>query len=265
MRKVKSNKYNSFITIICVVFFAATLAYCTTPITKIFEAKNYSNNKGEQIPYRFLKPKQIKHGEKYPLVLFLHGAGERGNDNKIQLVNGVQLFARPEMMNKYPCFIIVPQCPKDLKWVNTDWKLDKHIMQDTLSFPLRLVTELLRETIKKFPIDTTRIYLTGVSMGGFGVWDLLERFPNEFAAAAPVCGGADETKATLIKDVPVWAFHGGKDHVVKTIRSRNIIEALKNAGGNPMYTEYPDLGHNAWDSAYKDSKIPDWMFKQHLK
>ena len=240
----------------------AIFAFCRS-LTDIFEAKTYTDKKGESIPYRYLKPQKPEKGKRYPLVLFLHGAGERGDDNISQINNGVKLFASPEALEKYPCFMIVPQCPKGLRWVETDWRLDSHIMPDTISTSLRLALEIMQEIIKNNPVDTNRIYVTGVSMGGFGTWDLLQRYPDKFAAAAPVCGGADETKAGRLINIPIWAFHGGNDKLVKTIRSEHIIEAIRKAGGTPMYTEYPGLGHNAWDSAYHDTRILEWMFARH--
>jgi predicted peptidase len=253
-----------FIITLLLVLPLAGFIFCSTPISQYFEKRIFVDPKGGKLPYRFLQPLKMEKGRKYPLVLFLHGAGERGNDDSIQLRNGVQLFVKPEVREQFPCYMLVPQCPSDLKWVDTDWHLDKHLMPDTLSFPLRLVVALLNKTIREYPIDTTRIYLTGISMGGFGVWDLLQRFPNKFAAAAPVCGGADETKAELLKNIPIWDFQGGNDKLVKTIRSRNIIAAIRAAGGHPIYTEYAGMGHHCWDSAYGDLKIPKWMFAQHL-
>jgi predicted esterase len=236
-----------------------SLAFCTSK-TDVFQKHTYINRKGERLPYRLLTPQKTGKGKKYPLVIFFHGAGERGNDNESQLVNGVQLFSNPQNRKNFPCYMLVPQCPKGARWVETDWHLDSHIMPDTSSFPMRMCLALMDSIVKNNPIDTCRFYVTGVSMGGFATWDLIQRFPNKFAAAAPICGGADETKASLIKDVPVWAMHGGQDKVVKTIRSRHIIEALKAVGGRPNYTEFPALGHNAWDSAYHDDRVIKWMF-----
>ena len=125
------------------------------------------------------------------------------------------------------------------------------------------MTLLLIETLlKEQPIDPKRIYITGLSMGGYGTWDLMVRRPELFAAAAPVCGGADEATAEKIKHIPVWAFHGAKDTAVKPQRSRNMIEALKKAGASPKYTEYADVGHDSWNPAYKDPEFYKWLFAQ---
>jgi predicted peptidase len=116
--------------------------------------------------------------------------------------------------------------------------------------------------MQKLPIDPMRVYITGLSMGGFGAFDLLARRPDLFAASAPVCGGADEKTADKIKHIPIWAFHGAKDTAVKPARSRNMIGALEKAGGKPKYTEYPDVGHNSWDNAYRDPEFSKWFFAQ---
>jgi len=116
---------------------------------------------------------------------------------------------------------------------------------------------------KEFPIDDKRIYITGLSMGGYGTWDLIARHPKIFAAAIPVCGGADESTAPTIKDLPIWCFHGAADPTVPPQRSQNMIAALKAAGGQPKYTEYPGVGHNSWDKAYAEPDLPTWLFAQH--
>jgi predicted peptidase len=251
--------------ILVIMLLVGCAAFLPKNRLDFFEYKVFENAKHESLNYRLLSPQHPEKGKKYPLVLFFHGAGERGTDNKSQLNIGPLLFAKNGNLEKYPCYMIVPQCPPDKKWVDTDWKLEKHLMPDTPATHMRLTMELLEQFISENPVDTNRIYVTGVSMGGFGTWDILMREPTRFAAAAPVCGGADDTKAALIKDIPVWVFHGGNDRLVKTIRSRNIVKALKTAGGHPVYTEYPGLGHNAWDSAYHDSRILEWMFKQSKK
>ena len=126
----------------------------------------------------------------------------------------------------------------------------------------RLTLELLDALPKEFSIDRKRIYVSGLSMGGYGTWDILARRPEHFAAAAPVCGGADEATAAKIAKIPVWAFHGAKDTVVKPSRSQNMIAALKKAGGTPKYTEYPDEGHGSWCPAYRNPELFKWLFAQ---
>ncbi|HOT89591.1 MAG TPA: prolyl oligopeptidase family serine peptidase, partial [Bacteroidales bacterium] len=129
---------------------------------------------------------------------------------------------------------------------------------------LNYYIKLIDSLNKNLNIGPKRIYITGISMGGFGTWDAISRWPKKFAAAVPVCGGADTSKADIIKDIPIWAFHGEKDQVVLTSRSRNMIQALKKAGGNPKYTEYPELGHNIWGNVYTNQELFIWLFSQTL-
>jgi predicted peptidase len=225
----------------------------------------YQDAAGHKLPYRLLKPLAVEDGKKYPLVIFLHGAGERGTDNEKQLVHGVPQFATKANREKYPCFLIAPQCPEGKRWVEVDWSAERHTQPKEPGEPGRLTLELTDKAIKELPIDPKRVYITGLSMGGFGTWDLLARRPDLFAAAVIVCGGADEAAAPRIKDIPQWAFHGAKDPAVKPERSRHMIAALKKAGGTPQYTEYPDVGHNAWDPAYRDPKVYEWLFGQQKK
>ena len=226
------------------------------PLDKVI----FKDSAGKTLPYRFMKPEGCDAARKYPLVVFLHGAGERGTDNEKQLVHGVRPFV--ENRDKYPCFLIAPQCPDGQKWVEVDWSADTHTQPKEPGEVGRLTLGLIETAIKELPVDSKRVYLTGLSMGGYGAWDLAARRPNLFAAIAPVCGGADEATAPKIKDLPVWAFHGAKDTVVKPARSRNMIAALEKAGGKPKYTEYPDVAHNSWDPAYKDPEFYRWLFAQ---
>jgi predicted peptidase len=214
------------------------------------------------LPYRLLQPDDYDPKKVYPLVVFLHGAGERGEDNEAQLRHGVTEFASPQNRKRYPCFVAAPQCPAGQKWADVDWGAPSHRMTPEPAGPTRLVLELIDQLQKSYPIDPRRIYLTGLSMGGFGTWDLLVRRPDLFAAAVPVCGGGDETQAAKIAHVPVWAFHGTLDDTVEVERSRNMIAALEKAGGRPRYTEYPDEGHFSWVPAYRAPEMMRWLFAQ---
>lgn len=247
--------------IISLFVFAATGLAQGKP-TDILQKKVYVGTKDVKLPYRWLEPLEAKSGEKYPLVIFLHGAGERGDDNQKQLVHGVGDFLKPERRKQNPCFLIAPQCPAGKKWVEVDWSAASHTMPATPSEPMGLLIELLPKLLKDFPIDPKRVYVTGLSMGGYGTWDLVARHPEWFAAAAPICGGADEATADKIKDLPIWVFHGEVDTVVKPERSRNMVEALKKAGGKPQYTEYPKVSHNSWSATYANQKFHDWLFQQ---
>jgi predicted peptidase len=230
--------------------------------TDLLEKKTFTDAKGGKLPYRLMKPEGYDARKKYPLVVFLHGAGERGDDNEQQLLHGVAEFARAENREKYPCFLVAPQCPKDQKWADVDWSSESHKIAKEPSEPGRLVLELIAALEKEYGIDARRIYLTGLSMGGYGTWDLLARRPDLFAAAVPICGGGDEAMAAKIAKVPVWVFHGDRDPAVKVTRSRNMVKALEEAGGHPRYTEYAGVAHNSWDRAYGDPEMMKWLFEQ---
>ena len=229
-----------------------------------FAVRVFTNEAGNVLRYRLLQPAGYDPAHRYPLVLFLHGAGERGSNNVAQLKNGVLEFATDERQANYPAFVVVPQVPMQQKWSDTDWRATQAELPAKPTSSLSMAMDLLKALRTEFAIDGDRIYVTGVSMGGFGTWDAICRYPGVFAAAVPVCGGGDEKKADLIKDLPIWCFHGEQDGVVLVIRSRNMIEAIRQAGGSPKYTEYPGVGHNAWDAAYRDPSLYDWLFAQKL-
>lgn len=216
------------------------------------------------LPYRLFQP-VTEPGKTYPLVVFLHGSGERGSDNEKQLSNGVFNFVLPENQKNNPCFVLVPQCPDGLRWVKVSWTVKSVQQPDTISAPLQDVMDLIATLVQELPADTNRLYLCGLSMGGFGTWDLITRYPDVFAAAVPVCGGGDCSRASRIKDLPVWAFHGAKDDVVDPVLSRDMVAAIRKAGGLPGYTEYPHLNHGSWDAAFSDSEMLRWLFEQRKR
>ncbi len=246
------------------LFFSIAKAQITE-----FEPKIYTDSTGEELQYRMLKPAHYDSTKNYPLVLFLHGAAERGDDNFSQLKWGVAHFAEPKFREQYPAFVIAPQMQKGEVW-------SKLITtRDTTSFtasmgknptpPMRLTIELLEQLEENYSIDSSRLYVTGISMGGFGTFDIIQRYPNKFAAAVPICGGGDLTRAFMLADMPIWAFHGTKDQIVEPEFSRSIIEAIQLAGGSPGYTEYPDEGHvGAWVQAYRNPHLYEWMFSKEL-
>jgi predicted peptidase len=226
-----------------------------------YEAAEFAD--GDQtLLYRLLKPKDYDPAKKYPLVLFLHGAGERGDDNRAPLKHVVRIFVTEENRVKYPCFVLVPQCPAGERWVDVDWGAPTHAQPAEPAAPMALTLKLLGALQERYSIDAGRLYVMGLSMGGYGTWDALARRPEWFAAAMPMCGGGDETTAARIAQVPIWNFHGAKDTAVKVERSRNMIEALRKAGGKPRYTEYPDVGHNCWDPACEEPELLAWLFAQ---
>jgi predicted peptidase len=227
-----------------------------------FTKHEFAAKDGPKLLYRRLAPQKIVEGEKYPLVIFLHGAGERGDDNEKQLVHGMRDFASDENMAKYPAFVIAPQCPEERKWAEIDWTLESSTLPEKISEPLGATLALVDEMLAKEPIDNNRIYITGLSMGGYGTWDALARRPDFFAAAAPICGGGDPSTVARFKHVPIWAFHGDQDTAVKPNRSREMIEALQSAGGEPKYTEYKGVAHDSWTQTYADPALHAWLFAQ---
>lgn len=197
---------------------------------------------------------------KYPLVIFLHGAGERGDDNEAQLKWGVQNFASSEVMKNYPAIVIAPQCPEETFWGN--YNDENMTLNKSPAKTMALLIELIEDKITTMPVDTNRIYLTGLSMGGYGTFALLSRRPDLFAAAVPVCGGGDVSKAEIFAHIPMWIFHGANDGAVDAGLSRKMLDALQAAGAKPGYTQYPEVGHFSWIAAYSDPMLMAWLFRQ---
>lgn len=214
--------------------------------------------KSDTLPYALLTPANLDKTKKYPLVIFLHGKGERGLDNTEQ-IGIAQILFNANTYAKYPCIVLAPQCSKRYYW--SELIGNKKLSRAPLP-PLQMVVDVMDQVIRDFPVDTTRIYVTGISMGGFATWELISRYPERFAAAVPVCGGGDETLAPKIKSIPVWAFHGAEDEVVPPARTRVMVAALQTAGARPGYTEYPGVKHNSWTWAYKEPHLLNWLFKQ---
>ena len=199
-----------------------------------FEKLTFVQN-GATLPYRVLKPENIVAGKTYPLVIFLHGAGERGEDNSLQLTHALDLFLNPANRAKFPCFVLVPQCPNDKKWVDLDWTKTSHKQPET-SETMQLLLNLIADFQQDKRVNNQKIYALGLSMGGFGVWDLLYRNPN-FAAAGLICGGGDASVSEKIA-CPVWIFHGAKDKLVPVENGRMLAQKLKKIQPKTIYTEY---------------------------
>ncbi|MGJ8726367.1 MAG: prolyl oligopeptidase family serine peptidase [Roseibacillus sp.] len=202
--------------------------------------------------------------EKIPLVLFLHGAGERGDDNKSQLTHGMpELLAWLEKTNQ-PCHIIAPQCPSDMWWSEaTDYKDPEGIRLSPKQPRLDALLALVEKTVSEHPIDRSRIYLTGLSMGGYGTFALLSKSPETWAAALPVCGGGDATLVAKYKNIPLHITHGADDIIVPAEMSRHLVKALKEAGAAQLhYTEMLLTNHDSWTATYRNPKFWEWMFAQ---
>ena len=201
--------------------------------------------------------------EKAAVILFLHGAGERGSDNSSQLTHGAAQILLYCKETKMKALLIFPQCPSDQQWVNVPWGETEHTMPPKPSSALSLALAVLDQECADRAIDKDRIYIVGLSMGGYGVWDALSRYPKKFAGAIAICGGADTKQADYIKFTPVLFYHGDKDNVVPVERGRKINEALKEQGAtNFRYVEVPNMGHASWNVAFRTRENWDWLFKQ---
>ena len=232
----------------------------------------HKTDAGETLPYRLYVPDNYDKTKPHALILFLHGAGERGSDNEAQLKHAQFLrFASAEAQQKQPTIIVAPQCPAgkmpdgqdDYKWVQVPWGAKSPIpTPEKPSYGMRLTFEILDALEKEFNIDPHRRYVTGLSMGGYGTFDALVRRPKYWAAAVPICGGMDNSQADVIAHIPIWIFHGDEDRAVPVERSRTAVEALKKAGGDPKYTEFEGVGHFAWGPAYEEPELVDWLYSQ---
>lgn len=220
--------------------------------------------KGEEVRYRLLAPQKVVEGQKYPLILFLHGAGERGTDNLKQLAYLPQQMAQTRYRERFPCYVLAPQCAENQRWVEVDWtQAESHIAPEMPSRQMQLVLRILEKTLAEEAVDPNRIYLTGLSMGGYGTWDLAVRKPNLFAAIGPICGGADNSGLATLTALPIWVTHGDADPVVPVQRSRTAVEALQKAGARPVYVELSGVSHNSWTPAYSDNDgLVPWLFRQ---
>jgi len=241
---------------------AALLAGMACPAAEP-EAREFTATGGTIVKYRWCAPAKTEPGKTYPLILFLHGAGERGDDNKAQFVHGVRPILAEAAKLGQPVFLIAPQCPKELWWSPVD--LDKMVLSAAgQPNPLmEAVLELVDETTKTQPVDPKRFYVTGISMGGFGTWDLLCRIPDKIAAAIPICGGGDVSQVAKFKHIPIWAFHGEADSVVPVRTTREMISALEKAGGKPKISIYPGVDHDSWTQTYDDPAVSRWLLDQH--
>ncbi|UOE50985.1 alpha/beta hydrolase [Mucilaginibacter sp. SMC90] len=223
----------------------------------------------DTLRYRILYPENYDPARSYPLVMFLHGAGERGRDNGQQLNNLSALFLKDSTQKKYPAIVVFPQCPPDSLWnrfpaprPDTTTAYNRGMNKLGLSTPERLVKLLMDSLVKAKIADKRRIYIGGLSMGGFGTYDLIVHYPTYFAAAISICG---QTNVQLYPEkaagVPLWIFHGGDDNVIDPGPNRQLVKALKATGAkNVRYTEYPGVMHNSWNNAFEEPGLLPWLF-----
>ena len=225
----------------------------------------------DSLPYRLLLPVNYDATKKYPLVYFLHGAGERGNDNEKQLVHGGKLFLKEAIRRDYPAIVVFPQCPQNSFWSNVAFNLEDGKRQ--FDFPVGgtptpamvLAQELLKEVLSGYPIEKKQVYIGGLSMGGMGTFELVRRSPGVFAAAIPICGGANPAIAPGLKKTNWWIFHGAKDDVVPPALSQQMYDALTRVKAKADLTIYPEANHNSWDAAFAEPELLPWLFAQKRK
>ncbi|MEI7831860.1 MAG: GDSL-type esterase/lipase family protein [bacterium] len=212
------------------------------------------------LPYRYGRPPQPEAGRRYPLILCLHGSGERGNSN----IGQVNIF-RPlldKIVAKTSCYVLVPQIPGNQIWATFGWSCKTSVMQPEATPMMAMVRQLVDKIVAEESVDTDRIYVVGMSMGGYGTWEAIQRWPELFAAAVPICGGGDVTQAGKLTTLPIWAWHGDADNQISIDKTRAMIDAITAAGGHPKVTYLPKVGHNAWSKAYADPQLVEWLLQQ---
>jgi predicted peptidase len=227
----------------------------------------HKGDDGKEAKYVLFVPHDYNGDKSYPLILFLHGAGEWGTEGRKQVAVGLGPAVK-KREKSFPCLVVFPQSQKQT------WPVDVKNADQLRSLlgtwsdqdaEGKRALGMLAEIGKEYRVDPERVYLTGLSMGGYGTWSLAASHPDKWAAIVPICGGGNPEDADKIKDIPCWCFHGDADTAVKVEKSRDMIKALWAAGGHPNYTEYPGVGHNSWDKAYDTNDLYDWLLRQRLK
>ena len=253
---------------ILIITLATVWAVCASAID-IYEAftKETFEYEGTKLPYRLYVPEDFDATKKYPVVLFLHGAGERGDDNEAQLKNAVQILFDREDKLIQDAIVVAPQCPVDSQWVDTPWENGNYSVAEVPeSNELATAVELVRSLSDVYPCDPSRLYVMGLSMGGFGAWDALMRHNDIFAAGIPICGGADPDMAEIFMETPVFTFHGTADGTVPYDGTAEMVEAIEDLGSRVVnFISYNNDGHGIWDKAAKEEGLMEWLFSQKLE
>ena len=249
------------------------VCFLAPSLTKAQSAATYDRGsfitKGDTLPYRILFPQDFDPLKKYPLIIVLHGAGERGNDNQAQLLWGSKLFLKDTIRERYPAIVVFPQCSANGWWANNKFEVDSLTHKTKFIFlhdapPSKAMVSLLGlvdQLLDKPYVNKHQVYIGGLSMGGMGTFEIIGRKPNVFAAAFAICGGDNTLNAKkYAKKVPLWVFHGAKDSVVPFTHSEAMVFAIKEAGGDPKYTLYPNDDHNSWNDAFAEPMFMAWLF-----
>lgn len=225
----------------------------------------------DTLPYRILYPKDYNVNKQYPLVLFLHGSGERGKDNEKQLIHGGSLFLDEKNQEKYPAIIVFPQCASNEQWTHREKYLVNK--QFVFSFPVdgeatkptQLTNKLVDELLVSGQVDLKQVYIMGISMGGMGTLEYLYRWPNKYTAGIVICGAHDVMLSESFAQTPIWFFHGEDDDVVPSIYSQNIYNIVRRQNKASKYTLYPNTNHNSWDKALAEPNLLKWLFNHTKK
>lgn len=260
----------------CLLIFAMCCLSCLgySQDHSLYEKKEFISSSGDTLDYRVLFPENYDTGKDYPLLLFLHGAGERGSDNEKQLTHGADLFLTDENRRNLPAIVVFPQCPEDKYWIDISIRSQlggkgDPDFKESIKNPseeLALVNELVEELIQKESVDQRRMYVMGLSMGGFGTFETLARWPEKYAAAVGICGGGNISLTKNYADqTAVWITHGAMDDVVPVVLSQRLYQALNEQGANVKYTEFPEANHNAWDPTFAIPELLPWVFSHTKK
>ncbi|WP_432710500.1 alpha/beta hydrolase-fold protein [Pedobacter sp.] len=232
----------------------------------LYNKESYVKGK-DSIQYRVLLPENFDANQKYPLLIFLHGSGERGSENEKQLTHGGKLFLDSAVRKNFPAIIVFPQCPEDDRWTASK-RIPGKTGKNAFEFKkggkptatMHALTRMTNEFLKKSYVDRKQVYVGGLSMGAMGTYELLRRKPKTFAAAFAICGGDNLANVKKYRHVPLWIFHGGKDDVVSPELSKEIADHLKIIGKEVKFTLYADDNHNSWDSAFAEPQLLPWLF-----
>lgn len=248
IKQISKLTYTFFVLLSSLTTFAQS-------VNDEFSSFSFSASSGLEMPYRLHSP-AVEVSTAVPLIIYLHGAGGWGTDNVKQIsggnTHGTRLWLKPEIAAENPAYVLAPQIPNPQPWGAPS--------SEELSPYANVLIELIDQMKSEFLIDESRVYIMGQSLGGIGVWDIIAKRPDIFAAGVPVCGVGNTERIVNARDVALWAFHGAMDTTVSVAGSREMVTSLEAAKGNIRYTEYPDVGHNSWERAFADPELPQWLF-----
>lgn len=246
-------------------------SFASAQQTAVYQ-KKWMVQGSDTLPYRVLLPENFDSSKQYPVIFFLHGAGERGRDNERQLIHGSKMFAAAATRQNFPAIVLFPQCSDETYWSNVlrhhddKGKRSFHFVNDgTPTTYMALLMQFVPYILEHYPVKKDQVYVGGLSMGGMGTFELVRRLPGTFAAAFPICGGANPETAKQMKHVSWWIFHGAKDDVVPPFHSAEMAHALKEAGADVKFTLYPNANHNSWDPAFAEPELLPWLFSKKLQ